>query len=305
MCLTSPKSNGFTLLELLVTLAIISILSAILLPALSRAREAARRSTCQNNLKQLGLVFKMYAGEAEGARFPQLKVNQTNWQPGQEFGKAACVVPNVTDFILDVESTYPDYLTDTEILQCPSSKEYRPFDWHYQDNPELPVDPCAHYTQSYTYLGWLILPEHITLPGEDPNDAAPESAANLASAMALLERFNMRHAGNRDAYDSDISFPSNDFKTIYRLREGIERFTITDINNSAASSFAQSRLPVMWDNISLKLARDGFNHVPGGVNALHFDGHVDWLPFPSVHPATRTYAYIASAAVDATLSSAP
>ncbi|MBI5092898.1 MAG: hypothetical protein HZB26_10710 [Candidatus Hydrogenedentes bacterium] len=67
--------------------------------------------------------------------------------------------------------------------------------------------------------------------------------------------------------------------TINRLREGIERFMITDINNPAGSASAQSSLPVMWDSVFNdfgKISVKAYNHVPGGCNVLFMDGHVEF-----------------------------
>ncbi len=70
---------------------------------------------------------------------------------------------------------------------------------------------------------------------------------------------------------------------VYRLREGIERFIITDINNPAATAKAQSSLPIMWDQIA---NGDNFSHTPGGCNVLFLDGHVEWSRYPSAFPTS-------------------
>ena len=92
-----------------VLLLIVVTVLAILLPALAPAREAARRASCQNNLKQLGTILKMFANENNGC-FPPLSPVRNNW-------------------MFDVNKVYPDYMQDPNILICPSSPlaDFSPF----------------------------------------------------------------------------------------------------------------------------------------------------------------------------------
>ena len=81
----------------------------------------------------------------------------------------------------------------------------------------------------------------------------------------------------------DEGFGNGGGGTVFRLREGIERFFITDINNPASSSSAQSELVVMFDSTGGNYGDNNlsqFNHIPGGGNVLYMDGHVDFQKYP-------------------------
>jgi len=93
--------------------------------------------------------------------------------------------------------------------------------------------------------------------------------------------------------DNDVTPPGSSL-TVYRLREGIERFFITDINNPAGSAKAQSEIGIMHDDVNADIARGGgsFNHVPGGGNVLYLDGHVSFIRYPGEWPVCKTWAML-------------
>jgi len=159
----APRNAGFTLIELLVVIAIIATLVALLLPAVQQAREAARRSQCQNNLKQLGLAIHNFYDA--NLKLPSSLRPPSNNTTAPRFGVVTQLLPYI-----DAGNIFDQYVQTTSwnkapnlalgsiplnVVTCPSTPD---------DPHRLDVDPSTSNA-----VGVVAISDYAAANGLDPS----------------------------------------------------------------------------------------------------------------------------------------
>jgi prepilin-type N-terminal cleavage/methylation domain-containing protein/prepilin-type processing-associated H-X9-DG protein len=193
--------RGFTLIELLVVIAIIAVLAAILFPVFSRARENARRASCQSNLKQVGLGFLQYTQDYDEL-LPQATYGPggANLKGGWMFYTAFPGNPGNGTYQSAQGNVYP-YIRSSQIFVCPSDAD------GLRSGNSYAMNACALSMDGFNEGGghlsgrplaffqdtprWMLMAEESS--AGSPMDATEGSTNDAYFRGEASDNFSLRH----------------------------------------------------------------------------------------------------------------
>ncbi|HOE66460.1 MAG TPA: prepilin-type N-terminal cleavage/methylation domain-containing protein [Candidatus Hydrogenedentes bacterium] len=288
------QRHGLTFIEFLMVITIFSIVAAILLPVLARARQAALRTHCMNNMRQLGLIFRMFADTNRGV-YPPGAPNAP-WGEAPAVGDARRLVRN--NFICDPSALFPDYVDNFNVFHCRASE--RP-----KSDPNAPWFTDVTFTRDRIHPAVAADPRNAEalsrLLGEgarpDPECLTnqmytylPYAVITQAQGVFLWNELHRRmRAGEIDFMKDDLLVPGGHGPgggdIFYRVRDGVTRFFQVDADDPARNAIAEKDIPVLYDSVAADNGAPFVNHIwPLGGNVLYMDGHAEFRRLPSVAP---------------------
>lgn len=262
-----PVKKGFTLIELLVVIAIISLLAAILFPVFGRAREGARRASCQSNLKQIGLAFRQYAGDFDGWTPGSTNANRS-WPTViypyvQNDGVFACpsgAIGKFKRYPIPAASAYNycDLTTDGDGSSAAVRKLKGPLSYGFNN---IQAGPLVNVSSSW--YGWktpgFLEPEGSTGPNGEKNGFITSDTQSVGINEAAVEdsagTIHIFDAWGGPAAGTDCNVGGN-------LRAIGSEVRTDRYNGSTTQTGAGPS----------KVALRHFE----GFNAMYGDGHVKW-----------------------------
>ena len=199
---TSRKKGGFTLIELLVVIAIIAILAAILFPVFAKAREAARKASCQTNMKEIALAFNMYLTDYDAKCFTWATYSGATGASAQAMQRQrGRVPPNAGDPLVTWAMRLNSHIKNKEIIWCPSDSA--------QDMSVAATSVSVSY--------WLKACIDANYSGGTANAPWKEGDFNFPSEQALFYENKTFHWGSEDLADGksvNVAFFDNHVKTV-------------------------------------------------------------------------------------------